>query len=132
MMRPQLRWRIEGKYRRASRAPLNTFTSKKRCQSASRDLLEGAHLEYARDYSPGYRPCGCFCTKASATLATLKSPANPSTSPPGRFFMAATAASTAAGVRPLTITVAPSRAKRGRDGIADAGGRAADQGDFLR
>src|SRR5258707_5337610 len=109
MMRPQLRLRIEGRYSLERRAPLSTFASKNRCQSASEISSNGLTSKmprlFTRTSTTGWR-----CTKVSATEATARSPANPMTSPWVSDFIAATAPSTAAGVRPLTITVAPSRA----------------------
>src|ERR1700729_337067 len=109
MMRPQLRSRIEGRYRSDSRAPLKTFTLKKCCQSASL-MSSNARTSKIPKLFTRMSTCGCVCTNFSATCATLKSPAKPSTLPWVALFMAVTAASTAAEVRPLTITVAPSRA----------------------
>src|SRR5882724_6879211 len=109
MMRPQLRLRMNGRYKRASRAPLKTLTSKKRFHSSSLISSKGLTSKIPRLFTR-MSTCGCCRTSFSATDAELKSPANPMTSPPAALFMAVTAASTAVEVLPLTITLAPSRA----------------------
>src|ERR1700722_3524973 len=109
MIRPQFRLRIAGRYSRASRAPLSTFTSKNRSQSASVMSSNGLTSKIPKLFTR-ISTAGCRCARACATSATLKSPANPTTSPPVCAFIAVTAPSTAAGVLPETITLAPSRA----------------------
>src|SRR3984957_19238926 len=109
MTRPQLPLRIDGTYSLERRAPLSTFTSKNRRQSASEISSNALTSKMPRLFTR-ISTTGCWRTRVSATESTLRSPANPITSPLVSAFIAATADSTAAGDRPLTMTVAPSRA----------------------
>ena len=109
MMRPQLACRIAGRHSRARRTPLSTLTSKKRVQSASGMSSKALGSKMPRLLTRISMPGYC-ATRASAAAAVLRSPAKPSTAPPGAAGMRATAASTEAWARPLTITRAPSAA----------------------
>ena len=73
---------------------------------------------------------GCLRTSASATAASDRSPAKPMASLLVALRSAASAASTPACVRPLTMTRAPSAASVFGDGVTDARGAARDQRQF--
>ena len=107
MIRPQLRFFIEGRYSRHRRTPLRTFTSKNLRQSSSgissKDTGSKIPKLFTKISTSGYIIYNLF-----AASAFERSPANPKSCPVAVAPNSEMALSTDSSERPLMIVWAPS------------------------